>query len=356
MRRPINPAWRQASLPGGAESPSTARPSALGATVVSDRANEPAFDSDDLRHLPGFGGGRYAIGRELGRGGMGVVYQADDKVAGHPVALKVLAGDMTDQEVVDRFLVEAKIGLALVDEHVCRLYDVGVDAITKRPFMAMELLQGRDLDTLVDAYQGRTPLAEACEHVMAACAGLATAHAMGVVHRDVKLSNLFLAETGGGTTTLKVLDFGVSKAPGFGDVTRMTKTGEIMGSPFYMAPEQVRNAKSVDARADVWSLGVALYELLCGELPFASLSATQLFAAILTLPHVPIGQERSDLPPAIGDIIDVALHKDRDRRFASVVALARALAPYTPRGADLLERVRARAAAGTGEPPPRTSR
>lgn len=355
MRRPINPAWRQASLPGGAEPPPTARP-ALDATVVSDHASEPALKSDDLRHLPGFGGGRYAIGRELGRGGMGVVYQADDKVAGRTVALKVLAGDKMDPDVVDRFLVEAKIGLALVDEHVCRLYDVGVDAITKRPFMAMELLHGRDLDTLVDSYQGRTPLAEACEHVMAACAGLATAHAMGVVHRDVKLSNLFLAETGAGTTTLKVLDFGVSKAPGFGDVTRMTKTGDVMGSPFYMAPEQVRNAKSVDARADVWSLGVVLYELLTGELPFASPSAAQLFASILTLPHVPIAQERSDLPPAISDIIDVALQKDRDRRFASVVALARALAPYTPRGADLFDRVQARASSGPGAPPPRTIR
>ncbi|MBS2018337.1 MAG: protein kinase [Deltaproteobacteria bacterium] len=171
----------------------------------------------------------------------------------------------------------------------------------------------------------------------------------------MKLSNLFLADTDGGAV-LKVLDFGVSKAPGFGVVTRMTRTGEVMGSPCYMAPEQVRNAKSVDARADVWSLGVVLYELLCGEMPFAAVSSTQLFAAILTTPHVPLAQERPDLPRSIGDIVDVALHKDRDRRFASVVALARALSPYTPRGGELFERVRARAESGPVSTPPRTLR
>ncbi|MBS2018336.1 MAG: protein kinase [Deltaproteobacteria bacterium] len=182
MRRPINPAWRKASLPQDEPRATTEPPDPLAATAVSDRTNEPAIPGDDLRHLPSFGGGRYAIGRELGRGSMGVVYEAEDKMAARPVALKVLAGDRTDQGLVDRFLVEAKIGLSLVDEHVCRLYDVGVDQATKRPFMAMELLRGRDLDALLTQNRRRMSLEDACAHVMAASAGLATAHARGIVH------------------------------------------------------------------------------------------------------------------------------------------------------------------------------
>jgi eukaryotic-like serine/threonine-protein kinase len=353
LAKPVNPAWRQPTLQQGQQG----RGGAVESKVTASEADiDDVTCRDSAPSQAAITSGRYRIERELGRGGMGVVYRAYDTIAGRTVALKVLVNDAATEAIVDRFLVEAKIGLSLVDEHVCRLFDVGVDPVGGKPYMAMELLEGQDLDTLLVQRGGSLPLEEACEYVLSACAGLATAHAIGVVHRDVKLSNLFLAIESNGAAVLKILDFGVSKAPGFGNATRMTQTGEIVGTPFYMAPEQVRSARSVDARADVWSLGIVLYELLCGEPPFDALSTTDLFAALLTRPHVPLSERRSDLPDAIGDVVDVALRKDRDRRFASVVAMARALATFTPRGAELFEKVRSRAAAGTVEPAPRTSR
>jgi eukaryotic-like serine/threonine-protein kinase len=315
----------------------------LTSTVAADPADAEDLTTPDVPvGIASVASGRYRLHRELGRGGMGVVYHAQDMVSGGAVALKILVSEASSAAVIERFLVEAKIGLAIVDEHVCRLFDVGVDEANGKPYMAMELLHGQDLARVLLEREGQLPLEEACHYVLSACAGLATAHAIGVVHRDVKLSNLFLADVAGGAPVLKVVDFGVSKAPGFGHSTRMTQTGEIVGSPFYMAPEQIRSARSVDARADVWSLGIVLYELLCGEAPFEAMSTTDLFAAVLTRPHVPFSTRRPELPIAISDILDVTLHKDRERRFASVVALARALAPFTPRGGELFEKVRAR--------------
>lgn len=326
----------------------TQKKDTLGSTLVMSGA-PPGPDGEqvtppnlDPMHA-GFGGGRYKIVSRLGDGGMGVVYHANDTTTGAEVALKILANKNAAPEVLDRFLLEARVGLAIVDENVRRLFDVGIDPVLGTPYMVMELLRGVDLETRLRTSGGQLPHPEACDQVMAACAGLAAVHAKGVVHRDVKLSNLFLADTGAPQPVLKLLDFGVSKAPGFGASLRLTKTGDVIGTPFYMAPEQMRSARGVDRRADVWSLGIVLYELLTGEAPFEVHSVSDVFISVLQQDHVPLHERRSDLPPALSPIIDMALAKDRDRRFRDVPAIATALAPYAPHGAAFLARIRARA-------------
>jgi eukaryotic-like serine/threonine-protein kinase len=284
--------------------------------------------------------GKYRIECELGRGGMGVVYEALALATGENVAIKILVDQSATPEVRARFVIEAKVAACLVDPHVCRVLDVGIDGASRNPFIAMQRLYGSDLASVL-ARGGPLRAEDAADLALQALAGLAQAHAMGVVHRDVKLSNLFLAGTPDGGCLLKVLDFGVSKAPGFMETTGLTRSGVMIGSPAYMAPEQVRSARNVDARADIWSVGVILYELLTGSPPFGAGSVAGTFADILKSEPEPLYRKRPDLPEAFSRVIGVALQKDRDRRYRDVLAFGTDLAPLCPSGDMRLARIRA---------------
>jgi serine/threonine-protein kinase len=258
---------------------------------------------------------------------MGIVLEAQHLRLGQRVALKLLLPDIRSMgEIAARFEREARAVARLQGPHVARILDV--DALPDgSPFMVMELLRGRELGDELDD-RTKIPYREAVGYVLQACAAMAEAHRSGIVHRDLKPSNLFLCDTGD-HRIVKVLDFGISKLTG--DINAsMTTTASAFGTPLYMSPEQVRSVKHVDARADIWSLGVVLYEMLSGELPFMHESATGILAAILTEKPVPIGKRCPDIPRPLADAVMKALEKNPDARFADVREFAAAIAPYGP--------------------------
>lgn len=277
--------------------------------------------------------GKYRIGRTIGFGGMATVVAGHHLELDQPIAIKFLhRSEAAKPDAVRRFLSEARAAARLSSPHVARVLDVG-SAPTARggivPFMVMELLEGLDLDALVMT-RGRLPLGEAIEYVMQACEGVSEAHAMGIIHRDLKPGNLFLTRKRDGTPLVKLLDFGISKT-----VTRegrratsITSDREMMGSPRYMSPEQVRSAKDVDARTDVWSLGVILHELLSGAPPFEAENVADTLVAILHAPPRSIAKAAPDVPPALIEIVMRCLQKKPEGRYASVDEFAAALAPY----------------------------
>jgi serine/threonine-protein kinase len=273
--------------------------------------------------------GKYRIERLLGEGGMGTVVAATHLVLGTPVALKLLHPDMAKQQgVVDRFLREARASAALRGDHVCRVSDVGVtdEGI---PYIVMELLEGRDLNQTVK-HDGPLPPHVVADFTMQACLGLAEAHAAGIVHRDIKPGNLFMAMRPDGSTSIKVLDFGVAKAPEGGDFS-LTRTATVMGSPGYMSPEQLKSSKDVDSRSDLWSLGVVMYELVTGKQPFHGETITELALRVAMDPTPPLGS----VPRPFADVVARCLEKDPARRYPDVAALANALAPMLgPSGFD----------------------
>jgi eukaryotic-like serine/threonine-protein kinase len=177
----------------------------------------------------------------------------------------------------------------------------------------------------------RLPVEDVVEFALQACQALAEAHAAGVVHRDLKPRNLFLSHRSDGTPLVKVLDFGISKwtLSDAGDHS-LTKTSDVMGSPNYMSPEQVRSAKEVDGRTDIWSMGVVLFELLTGRVPFIAESLPQLCAMVLEQPAPPLAQIRADVPAGLVQVVARCLAKDPAHRYGSIVELARALEPYGP--------------------------
>jgi serine/threonine-protein kinase len=188
---------------------------------------------------------------------------------------------------------------------------------------------------------GPLSVTEAVDVVVEACDALSQAHALGIVHRDLKPANLFREQRPGGYTTTKVLDFGISKAPAFlrNGTTITNYERKIVGSPHYMAPEQLRNPREVDARADVWSLGVILFELLAGVVPFAGTTLGEVVAGIMTESPPRLGAYRPDVPPAIAAVVASCLSRHRDDRPQSVASLAAALAPYgSSRSAIVVER------------------
>jgi hypothetical protein len=195
--------------------------------------------------------------------------------------------------------------------------------------MVMEYLEGSDLGDVLQK-RGPMPLPLAAGYVLEAMEAVAEAHALGMVHRDLKPSNLFLARRRDGSFIVKVLDFGISKAAqdAHGPSASMTSTHAVMGSPLYMSPEQVRSSKDVDARADIWSLGVILHELLCGRTPFHGETMTAVLAMIAADPPPPLRTVRPDLSPAIEALVLRCLNKDRTQRFQNVAELAYALAPF----------------------------
>jgi serine/threonine-protein kinase len=273
-------------------------------------------------------GGRYEVLRVLGVGGMGVVVAARHLAQGHEVALKMLQRSAAlDGESVGRFLREGRAASVLRSPHAVRLLDFG-ETEEGAPFLAMELLRGQDLSSYLEA-RGPMPLGEAARLLLQACHALDEAHGRGIVHRDLKPSNLFLVEQEGQPPLLKVLDFGISKFMGADEMhASLTGTQTTLGTPLYMSPEQVRNAKRVDTRTDVWSLGVLLQELLTGRPPFEATSFSGLCAAIIADPPAPIREAWPEVPPEIEELLARCLEKDPSRRLASVAEFASILAPH----------------------------
>jgi eukaryotic-like serine/threonine-protein kinase len=266
---------------------------------------------------------KYRIERVLGRGGMGTVALAHHLHLDTPVAIKFLNAEMLDKAtVVKRFLREAQAAARLQSEHVCRVSDVGV-LDSGAPYMVMELMQGMDLHQMVLDH-GRPPPGELVDYMLQACEALAEAHAHGIVHRDLKPGNLFLARRPDGSSILKVLDFGISKAGTTLD-EEITHTHAVLGTPAYMSPEQMRSAKHVDARSDVWALGVVLYELLNGSRPFRGRAFTALCLSVTTDPTPAM---EVTVPPGLEQAVARCLHKDPAARYQNVAELAHALAPF----------------------------
>jgi tRNA A-37 threonylcarbamoyl transferase component Bud32 len=277
--------------------------------------------------------GKYRVDRVLGEGGMGVVVLATDEQLERRVAIKFLLPEYAQHaEATQRFLREARAAVKIQSEHVARVIDVGT-LDTGSPYMVMEYLQGRDLAAVIDE-RLILPVEDAVAHVLEACDAIAEAHSVGIVHRDLKPANLFLANQPDGSTRIKVLDFGISKATmtaATGGVDpSLTRTSSMMGSPLYMSPEQMKSAKNVDPRTDVWALGVILYELLTGEPPFYAESIPELSAKVLLEEPVAIRSLRADVPQALEAVVKRALAKDMAARFPTVADLAAALAQFGP--------------------------
>lgn len=272
--------------------------------------------------------GKFRVDGVLGRGGMGIVTSAWHMVLHQQVALKFLSEDaLKDANAVERFMREARASVRLQSAHVARVIDVNT-LENGAPYMVMELLEGRDLGRLLDEKR-QLPVADAVDYVLEALDAIAEAHSVGIVHRDLKPSNLFLALRADETIALKVLDFGISKLTDEGmKQTTLTSATAVVGSPLYMSPEQVRSARRVDTRADLWSLGVILYEMLAGEPPFTGESVGEVFASVLEASPPKLRDLRPDVPEGLADAIARCLKKNREDRVPTAAELAKLLAPY----------------------------
>jgi serine/threonine-protein kinase len=258
----------------------------------------------------------------IGVGGMGRVVRAAHLYLQQPVAIKILLRELAEsQATVARFLREAQATVQLKSEHIARVTDVGTLA-DGTPVMVMEYLTGNDLNQILRHHGPQAP-GIVCDLILQACEGLAEAHAAGIVHRDVKPSNFFITQRPDGSMLLKILDFGISKTPvGLSD---LTGTQTVLGTPTYMAPEQMKSGRTADARSDIWSLGVVMYQLLTGRTPFAAESYAGLVLQVNSEPPAPM---QVPLPAGLTDVILRCLEKDPRARFQSVAELARVIAPF----------------------------
>ena len=259
--------------------------------------------------------GRFRLESVLGEGGMGIVFSARQLPSETPVAIKVLLPAATEHpEAVPRFLNEARTTAQITSPHVVKIVEAGTLDIGL-PFIVMERLEGTDLEVALER-RGSLPIAEAVDYVIQAADALAEAHALGIVHRDLKPSNLFLHSTTAAAPIVKVLDFGISKIGASKQQNQaLTATGTFLGSPHYMSPEQLKSARNVDLRADMWSLGVIPYELLAGRPPFDGGSFGDLFMKVLSGEFPPLGSLRPEVPEGLTEVIMRCLRRPRDERY-----------------------------------------
>jgi serine/threonine protein kinase len=284
--------------------------------------------------------GKYRVERVLGEGGMGIVVAARHLQLDEMVALKFLLPEaLGNPASIARFIREGRAAVKIKSEHVARVSDVG-QLENGAPYLVMEYLDGGDLDAWL-RQRGALPVEQAVEFVLQACVAVAEAHALGIVHRDLKPANLFCVRRSDGQLAIKVLDFGISKlTDASASGPAMTRTSAVMGSPLYMSPEQMQSSKRVDARTDLWALGVVLYELITGRSPFLAESVMELAVKIANEPPPPLRSLRPEAPAGLEGAIVKCLQKNPAERYANVGELAQALAPFAPlRARSSVERI-----------------
>ncbi|MFN0252998.1 MAG: serine/threonine-protein kinase [Kofleriaceae bacterium] len=265
--------------------------------------------------------GKYRVEGVVGRGGMGTVYRAQHMALHEPVAIKILRRDAAaDHEIVTRFLREGQLAVKLRSEHVARIHDIS-QTDDGLPYMVMELLEGADLGQLVEQY-GALAAPIAVDLVLQSCDALVEAHSLGIVHRDIKPTNLFVSFRPDQTAIVKVLDFGISKSAGGTDLS-LTQTQSMLGTPAYMSPEQMRSARDVDQRTDIWSLGTVLYELVEARRPFEAESFSEMCVMVAVDP--PRAMKNA---PELTGVIMRCLAKSPGQRYANVADLMAELAPF----------------------------
>ncbi len=284
-------------------------------------------------------GGRYKIVRLIGAGGMGSVYEAVDSVTGARVAVKLITAEMArNRTLMGRFEREARAAASIDTPHIVKVLDAGTDAESELPFLVMELLEGEDVQQLIKRVGPLAP--EVALRVVAqACLGLDRAHEARIIHRDIKPANFFLARAGvdGGQRVVKLLDFGIAKIKADpqsnAETAGLTRTGSILGSPLYMSPEQARGHKDLDRRADLWSLGVVLYQALTARTPHQDTDALgELIIAICTEEPAPIQELSPWVPPEVAAVAHQAMRFAPDQRFQTAADMLDAIRPLLTDG------------------------
>jgi eukaryotic-like serine/threonine-protein kinase len=275
--------------------------------------------------------GKYRVDRVLGAGGMGMVVAARHLDLNKLVALKfMLSSAAQNPEAAHRFVQEARSAAQLRSEHVAHVSDYGT-LETGEPYIVIEYLEGEDLGALLSR-SGPLQIGFAVELLQQACEAMEEAHASGIIHRDIKPQNMFLTKRRKGTPCLKVLDFGLSKVALTGEAPaglHQTNTAALLGSPLYMSPEQMRSARGVDHRADIWSLGATLYELLVGQPPFPADSLMELCVKLTNERPRALRELRPEIPPGLEWAVLHCLEADPKARFQSVAEFSAALAPFS---------------------------
>ncbi|HYP99289.1 MAG TPA: serine/threonine-protein kinase [Polyangiaceae bacterium] len=298
--------------------------------MVSDPSDDVERHSERAGELVA---GKYRIESEIGSGGMGVVYKAYREDLHSYVALKLLRTAFGfDPQTIARFLQEARTAAALKSPHVARVQDFGTLALGAdrgaRPYIVMEYLTGQDLGEVLqqETLRGeQLSVGEVVDYVIQACHAIAEAHSRGIVHRDLKPANLFRTDE----HEIKVLDFGIAK-PGYAPTSRLTRAGLSLGSPHYMSPEQVDSPKNVDSRADIYSFGICLYELLSGIVPYNGETFAELVPRIVSGTPIPLQDLRPGLPVGLADAVHRAFARAPQDRYQKVEELVGALAPFAP--------------------------
>ncbi|MEO7092635.1 MAG: serine/threonine-protein kinase, partial [Polyangiales bacterium] len=304
---------------GGTAAPppsSSAMPSAQPTPFDSGHSSAPSIIGQTL-------GGKYRAMRVLGEGGMGTVYECLHIGLNRRVAVKVLHPTQARKKAsVQRFHHEAQVASAIGHPNICEIYDMG-EAEDGAPFLVMELLQG---ETLADriASEGALPFEDVVEIISQVLSGLIAAHEKTIIHRDIKPENIFLSSRPGIAPLAKILDFGISKVAG-GEELNLTRTGMVMGTPFYMSPEQARGDRTLDHRVDIYATGVMMYECLTGRRPFTAANYNALLVQILTTQARPPHDIRPAVPEGFEDVVMKAMHRERDKRFRNAAEMQKAL-------------------------------
>lgn len=272
---------------------------------------------------------RYRILGVIGQGGMGTVYEAEHLNIGRRVAIKVLKPEHAQKkDAIARMRHEARVVSQIGHPNICEVFDIG-QLNDGSPYLVMERLHGETLAARIER-GGPMQLGELSETMTMVLLALDAAHRKNVIHRDMKPDNIFLADRASGRTA-KILDFGISKATVPDELPHdLTRTGMVMGTPYYMAPEQAMGERQLDGRVDVWGVGVAMYEALSGQRPFVARNYNALLVQILTAAPRSILTLRPDLPPTFALVLGRALEKRREARFGSAREFGEALAQFRP--------------------------